>query len=55
MFDVQGREIDVLLKEYLTEGKYRITYQPKSIMNGMYTLMLTTGRERLHQSCIILK
>ena len=54
MIDIQGREVDVLLYDHLEDGEYKLTYYPKSAMSGVYTLMLCTEKERLHQSCIIM-
>lgn len=55
LVDVQGREIDLLANENMTNGRYKFTYQPHAWMSGVYTLMLITGKERLHKSCILLK
>jgi Secretion system C-terminal sorting domain len=55
MVDIQGKEIDLVADEYMTNGKYKFTYQSHATMNGVYTLMLITEKERLHKSCIILK
>ncbi|MEP7323525.1 MAG: T9SS type A sorting domain-containing protein [Saprospiraceae bacterium] len=53
--DVQGREIDLLANEYMTSGRYKFTYQSHASMSGVYTLMLITGKERLHKGCILLQ
>lgn len=55
IIDIQGKEVELLLHEYLHSGKYKIGYQTNSKLNGVYTVMLVTEKERMHKSCIILK
>lgn len=55
LIDVQGREIDVLMNEVMEQGKYKISYQPRYKVPGMYTLLLTSGTDQVHKSCMILQ
>lgn len=55
LIDAQGKEIDVLMYEVMDTGKYKITYQPKYKVPGIYTLLLTTMKAQVHKPCMILQ
>lgn len=55
MLDVQGKEVDVIMKEYIQGGKYRLNYHPMNKLSGMYTVLLSANGERLHKRLIIVR
>jgi len=52
--DMQGNLVSNLLDEVLTPGKYRVILKADGLVNAMYTLVLTTEQQRLHQKAIVL-
>lgn len=55
IIDVQGKEVEVIINEYLLEGRYRLNYSPLNKLSGMYNLVLSTKGERIHKSLIIVR
>lgn len=52
--DMQGNLVSNLMDEVLTPGKYRVVLKADGLINAMYTLVLTTDQQRLHQKAIVL-
>jgi|GEM_PF-1551409 len=52
--DMQGNLVSTLLDEVLTPGKYRVGLKSEGLTNAMYTLVLMTDQQRLHQKAIVL-
>lgn len=51
--DMQGNLVSNLLDQVLTPGKYRVVLKADGLINAMYTLVLTTDQQRLHQKAIV--
>jgi len=55
MIDIQGREVDVIMNEYLQGGKYRLNYNPMNKLSGMYTVLFSANGERINRRLIFLR
>ncbi len=55
IYDVLGRELKVLIKEYKTSGKYEIEFNGSGYANGVYFYRLTSGQFTSVKKLILLK
>lgn len=55
VFDMLGREVDVLVNETLTAGTYTATFEAQGLASGTYLYMLEFGDQRLSGTMTLLK
>ncbi|HMB92729.1 MAG TPA: T9SS type A sorting domain-containing protein [Rhodothermales bacterium] len=55
VFDMLGREVDVLVNETLTPGTYTATFEAQGLASGTYLYMLEFGDQRLSGTMTLLK
>jgi len=55
IFDIDGRLINVLLREVQKAGKYSIDWLPEEIASGIYIICLKTNAIQLHKKVVFLK
>jgi hypothetical protein len=55
LFDMQGREVAVLVNEVKQSGRYSVSLNTKDLLNGIYFYQLKTGNSVQTHKCIILK
>ncbi len=55
IFNVMGKEIDILVNETQSAGNYSTTWKPKSISSGIYYYLLKTERNTFVRKALFLK
>ena len=55
VFDLSGREVDVLVQEYQNAGSYRLSIDGSHMSSGIYIYTLNTGKVHLTRKMILLK
>ncbi|MCF7923348.1 MAG: T9SS type A sorting domain-containing protein, partial [Candidatus Marinimicrobia bacterium] len=55
VFDLSGREVDVLVQEYQNAGSYRLSIDGSHMSSGIYIYTLNTGNVHLTRKMILLK
>ncbi|PID55715.1 MAG: hypothetical protein CR986_10660, partial [Ignavibacteriae bacterium] len=56
LFDVIGREVDVLINKYQTAGSYNLSYTAASnLSSGIYFYTLTVGNKTITKKLMLLK
>ncbi len=55
VFNNLGKEVDVIVNEYLTNGTYSKRWEPKNLPNGIYYYQLKIGRYKETRRLIIMK
>ena len=53
VFDLLGREVEVLANQVQSAGNHRITFAPEQLPGGIYFYRLDTGKEQVIRSMII--
>lgn len=55
VFDVSGKEIDILLDEYVNLGQYKITWDATGFSSGIYFYTIAAGDYRVTKKMILVK
>jgi len=55
VFDLNGREVDVLVQEHQSAGSYRLRLDGAHMSSGIYIYTLSTGNVHLTRKMILLK
>ena len=55
IYDLNGRQVEVLIIEFKKPGYYSITWNSESLSSGIYFITLHTGRVYEIKKCIKLK
>ncbi|MBN2572532.1 MAG: T9SS type A sorting domain-containing protein [Ignavibacteriales bacterium] len=55
IFDIIGREIKLLIQEYINAGTYSITFNAEKLSSGIYFIQLKTDIEETKTKIILLK
>ena len=55
VFDIQGRLVEVLKDEYLTQGDYSITWNAEKNPSGIYLVRLTQGDNSIVKKAVLVK
>ena len=55
VFDLSGRQVDVLVQEHQSAGSYRLTLDGSHMSSGIYIYTLNTGNVHLTRKMILLK
>lgn len=55
IYDMLGREVDVLLNEYLSSGKYSIKFDAENLPSGVYLYRLKSGNSTESKKMILLR
>ncbi|HQJ75729.1 MAG TPA: glycosyl hydrolase family 18 protein [Bacteroidota bacterium] len=55
VFDLMGREIDVIINDMMRKGSYKITYEPKKISSGIYYYSLNVNGNIFTRKMLYLK
>jgi hypothetical protein len=55
VYDIQGREVAVLINEMKKPGKYSVTFNTEKLMNGVYFYQLIAGGSIQTHKCLILR
>lgn len=55
VYDLSGREVDVLVQEHQSAGSYRLRLDGSYMSSGIYIYTLTTGNVHLTRKMILLK
>lgn len=55
VFDLNGRQVDVLVQEHQSAGSYRLTVDGSNMSSGIYIYTLSTGNVNLTRKMILLK
>jgi len=55
VYDLSGRQVDVLVREHQTAGSYRLTLDGSMMDSGIYIYTLKSGNVHLTQKMILLK
>jgi myo-inositol-hexaphosphate 3-phosphohydrolase len=55
VYDLLGREVEVLVNEYLNAGDYRTTFTADGLSSGTYVYMMTSGTARMTKKMVLMK
>jgi len=55
VFDLSGRQVDVLVQEHKSAGSYKLTLDGSHMSSGIYIYTLNTGKVHLTRKMILLK
>jgi hypothetical protein len=55
VFDIQGREVAVLVNEIKPPGKYSVNFHTKELPDGVYFYQLITANSGQARKCIVVK
>jgi hypothetical protein len=55
VYDVNGRQIQVIQNRFLQPGEYSLNWDARSLPSGMYFVHMTSGAEARAVKCLILK
>jgi photosystem II stability/assembly factor-like uncharacterized protein len=55
IYDLLGRQIEIIFKKYLTNGKYKVTYNSNELSSGMYFYVLESDGIKINKRFILLK
>jgi G3E family GTPase len=55
VYDIQGREVAVLVNEVKQSGIYNVTFDTKELSNGIYFYQIIAGDLIQTRKCLVLK
>jgi hypothetical protein len=55
VFDMLGREIATLVNKQQSAGKYRVDFDGRNLMSGVYLYSLRSGNHSIIRKCVLLK
>jgi hypothetical protein len=55
VYDILGREVKVLVNEFLDKGNYKIMFDGSDLSSGIYIYSLNNGSEVIRKKMLLLK
>jgi len=55
VYDMQGREVNILANEMKLPGKYSVTIDTQNLLNGVYFYQWIAGSSVQTRKCMIVK
>ena len=55
VYDILGREVEVLVREFQAEGRHEYSFSPKGLASGVYIYVLEAGGERAEGRMLVVR